>query len=65
MLCGLHTGHARDITICVYRSKLPGTRYMGFLETKEMLFQAVFFLGAMKVSGILISTKSLFCFRSI
>ena len=35
----------------------------GISRTKEMLFEGV--LGAAKTSGVLIGTKSLFCFRSI
>ena len=37
MLYGLHTGHARDVTICVCRSSYKGH---GISRTKEMLFQA-------------------------
>ena len=61
MLCGLHAGHVRRIIICVYRSC-----YMvhGFSRTKEMLFQAGV-LGASEFAGVLIGTKSLFCFHCI
>ena len=37
MLCGLHTGHARDITICVYIT--AASKYMGFLELKKFFFK--------------------------
>ena len=43
MLGGLHTEHARDITICHHlRLSQQATSYMGFLELNKC-FQAVMF----------------------
>ena len=40
VLCGLHAGHVRRITICFYRSSY---KVHGISRTKEMLFQAGMF----------------------
>ena len=40
-------------------------RLHGISRTKEMLFSSGGVLAAAKFSGVLIGTKSLFCFRSI
>ena len=61
LLCGLNTRHVKDIILCINRSSWQEHRIP---RTKKMFFQAGI-SGAAGFSGVLIGTKSLFCFRSI
>ena len=63
MLCGLHTGHAGDITISAFVFIAASYQVHGTSRIKEMLFQTGMFW--VRRNFLLIGAKSVYCFRSI